>query len=284
MDNGAGTHSANVAGRIHRNVCRHRRRTPKSQRSALSMGTQIHARMFMVTVSHKMTALLHQANSSGWLGCCPSQSLRLSLPVRDILLRRSQLRQKWPSTPGISPCTTHSSLICCGPMPNGRHLDDLGPVGSSEVCGPRQNRHIFSLGALIDATGIHSVPLTTMSQTAPAASSSSSSSFHAVFDAALESYEKTTKNKLLTHPLATQLQSCDSPATILSVLQDLVQKFEQCRGSNEGLRTWLDPTVNVLFAFSATLGEGVGIVTLTVLPSYESALFSLFLRYFRLRK
>jgi hypothetical protein len=125
-----------------------------------------------------------------------------------------------------------------------------------------------------------------MSQTAPTASSSSSSSpnFQAVFNAALESYEKTTKNELLTHPLATQLQSCDSPATILSVLRDLVQQFEQSRGGNDGLRSWLDPTVNVLFAFSATLGEGVGIVTLAVLISHESALLSLFFRYFRLRK
>ena len=187
----------------------------------------------------------------------------------------------------------HSTFFAVVALGIPRHLGDLGIFGMSRLhnfahgTALYQKRHVYCLRTLIDAscpTGIHSVPLTTMSQTAPTASSSSSSNFHAVFNAALESYEKTTKNKLLTHPLATQLQSCDSPATILSVLQDLVQKFEQCRGSNEGLRTWLDPTVNVLFAFSATLGEGVGIVTLTVLPSYESALFSLFLRYFRLRK
>jgi hypothetical protein len=109
-----------------------------------------------------------------------------------------------------------------------------------------------------------------MSQIAPVVpSSSSSSNFLSVFNAALEAYESATKNKLLTHPLATQLQSCDSPAAILTVLQDLVQKFEQCRGSNEKLRTWLDPTVNVLFAFSTTLGEGVSLVILPVLISSE---------------
>jgi hypothetical protein len=80
----------------------------------------------------------------------------------------------------------------------------------------------------------------------------------------LETYEKTTKNKLLSHPLATQLQSCDSPAAILSVLQDLVQQFDQSRNGDERLRNWLDPTVNVLFAFSAALGEGVGLVYLKV--------------------
>jgi hypothetical protein len=80
----------------------------------------------------------------------------------------------------------------------------------------------------------------------------------------LEAYEKTTKNKLLSHPLATQLQSCDSPAAILSVLHDLVQQFDQIRSGDERLRNWLDPTVNVLFAFSAALGEGVGLVYLKV--------------------
>src|SRR5712691_116996 len=72
--------------------------------------------------------------------------------------------------------------------------------------------------------------------------------------------QKTTKYKLLTHPLATQLQSCDSPADILSVLQDLVQQFDQSSSSDQGLSSWLGPTVNVLFAFSAALGEGVGLV------------------------
>src|SRR5712691_2855764 len=102
-----------------------------------------------------------------------------------------------------------------------------------------------------------------MSQAAPAAfSSPSSSSFLPIFTAALEAYEKTTKKRLLTHPLAVQLQSCDSPAAILSVLQHLVQQLDESRRSDQGLTNWLSPTVNVLFAFSATLGEGVGLVGL----------------------
>ena len=94
--------------------------------------------------------------------------------------------------------------------------------------------------------------------------SSSSSNFLPIFNAALETYESTTKNKLLTHPFANQLQSCDSPAAILTVLRDLIHQFDQSRSGNERLRNWLDPTVNVLFAFSATLGEGVGLVILKV--------------------
>ena len=103
-----------------------------------------------------------------------------------------------------------------------------------------------------------------MSQTHPNASSSSSSSFQSVLNTALEAYEKKTKSKLLTHPLATQLQSCDSPTAILSVLQDLIQQFDRRRSSDERLSSWLSPTVNVLYTFSSTLGQGVGLVSLSI--------------------
>jgi hypothetical protein len=95
----------------------------------------------------------------------------------------------------------------------------------------------------------------------------SSSGFQSVLNAALEAYEKKTKCKLLTHPLAAQVQSCDSPTAILSVLQDLVQQFDQRRRSDDRLTSWLNPTVNVLYAFSSTLGQGVGLVSLNSLSS-----------------
>ena len=95
--------------------------------------------------------------------------------------------------------------------------------------------------------------------------SSSSSSFQSIFDASLQSYNNKTKNKLLDHPLATQLQSCDSPNAILSVLQDLIHQFDQRRASDERLNKLLNPTVNVLYTFSDTLGEGVVLVSLIVL-------------------
>jgi hypothetical protein len=108
-----------------------------------------------------------------------------------------------------------------------------------------------------------------MSQTHSNASSSSSSSsnFQSVLNSALEAYEKKTKSKLLTHPLAAQLQSCDSPAAILSILQDLVHQFDRHRSSDQRLTSWLDPTVNVLYALSSTLGQGVGLVSPNPLSS-----------------
>jgi hypothetical protein len=100
----------------------------------------------------------------------------------------------------------------------------------------------------------------------------SSSNFQSIFDAALQSYNNKTKNKLLDHPLATQLQSCDSPNAVLSVLQDLIQKFDQRRNSDERLNNWLNPTVNVLYTFSDTLGGGVGLVSSQLPISLQSVL------------
>ncbi|KAH8986706.1 hypothetical protein EDB92DRAFT_2105213 [Lactarius akahatsu] len=97
-----------------------------------------------------------------------------------------------------------------------------------------------------------------MSQTP--STSTSSSNFHAIFVSALREYEKKTKTDLHTHPLATQLQSCQSSNDILSVLRDKVNEFDQSRSHNERLSSWLGPTINVLYAFSATLGEGVGLI------------------------
>jgi hypothetical protein len=98
-------------------------------------------------------------------------------------------------------------------------------------------------------------------------SESSSLYFHSVFNTALEAYENKTKNKLLTHPLATQLQSRNSPAAVLSMLQELIQRFDQRYRGDERLTSWLNPTVNVLFSFSALISEGVGLVSLNYLAS-----------------
>src|ERR1700761_3879231 len=90
--------------------------------------------------------------------------------------------------------------------------------------------------------------------------STSSSNFQSIFYAAVKAYEKKTKNDLLIHPLAAQLQACDSPSDILAILQDKVKEFEQSKCADERLSRWLNPTVNVLYAFSTTLGGGVGLV------------------------
>ena len=97
-----------------------------------------------------------------------------------------------------------------------------------------------------------------MSQIPPTASSSTN--FETTFTAALEDYKKQTKKDISTHPLAAQLQSCESPTAILTLLRAQVQEFDKSTSADEKLTKWLDPTVNVLYAFSATLGNAVGLV------------------------
>jgi hypothetical protein len=97
---------------------------------------------------------------------------------------------------------------------------------------------------------------------ATTAASSSESRFQAVFQAALKSYQKQTKKDLLKHPLASQLQSCESTTAILAILQDQVREFEKNNEGDERLTKWLGPTVNVLNAFSAAVSGGVSLVGL----------------------
>ncbi|KAN0130234.1 hypothetical protein V8E53_011991 [Lactarius tabidus] len=99
-----------------------------------------------------------------------------------------------------------------------------------------------------------------MSQSQTASASPSPSNFRNIFVAATKAYEKKTKTDLLTHPLATQLQSCNSSSYILAVLHDMVNEFDESRSHNERLSSWLNPTINILYAFSTTLGGGVGLV------------------------
>ena len=86
------------------------------------------------------------------------------------------------------------------------------------------------------------------------------SNFQAIFQAALKSYQKQTKKDLLAHPLASQLQDCDSTNAILAVLQHQVRQFDESHSGDERLTRWLGPTVNVLNAFSATISGGVSLV------------------------
>ncbi|KAF8494368.1 hypothetical protein F5888DRAFT_1890931 [Russula emetica] len=90
--------------------------------------------------------------------------------------------------------------------------------------------------------------------------SASSHDFQLIFNVALKSYERRTKSDLLVHPLAAQLQDCNSPNTVLALIHQQVQGLHQSQRGDERLTKWLDPTVNVLYAFSATLGGGVGLV------------------------
>jgi hypothetical protein len=92
--------------------------------------------------------------------------------------------------------------------------------------------------------------------------STSHSNFVSIFDAALESYKRKTKKDLASHPLLPTLQSCDSPEAILSVFREQIPAFSQFQNGDDGLTKWVAPTVKVLYAFSETLGQGIGLVNI----------------------
>jgi hypothetical protein len=101
-----------------------------------------------------------------------------------------------------------------------------------------------------------------MSQHPSTLASASSCNFRNIFVVALKEYERKTKTDIHLHPLATQLHSCKSSSDILAVLHDKVNGLDQPKSRSERLSSWLNPTVNVLYAFSTALDEGVGLVSL----------------------
>jgi hypothetical protein len=87
------------------------------------------------------------------------------------------------------------------------------------------------------------------------------SNFADIFDAASNEYRRLTKHDLHTHPFAAVLDNCDSPDAVLNVFRKQARAFgEFCRGDDR-LMKWLDPTVHILFTLSATLGEGIALVS-----------------------
>lgn len=99
----------------------------------------------------------------------------------------------------------------------------------------------------------------TSTATAPPGPSTSTShlNYAPVFNNALEAYKRKTKTDLASHPLLPKLQSCDSPAAILSVLVDQTPAFSQSQNGDDRLTNWVSPTVNVLYSFSTALDGNV---------------------------
>ena len=104
----------------------------------------------------------------------------------------------------------------------------------------------------------HTSSRATMSTSTP---TTSRSDLGSIFDTAFQAYKKNTGNDITTHPLATELQSSRSPDAVIAVLRNQVSVIGQ---DSEGFLKRLIPTVNVLYEFSATLGEGVGLVNRTM--------------------
>jgi hypothetical protein len=105
--------------------------------------------------------------------------------------------------------------------------------------------------------------LSTMSQILPSAASRSN--YQAIFDSALDAYKKKTGKDLTSDPLLRRIENCNSPDDVLAILRTQILEPGQPQSSHNRLTTWLYPTVNVLSAFSATIGGLVGLVSLEVI-------------------
>ena len=91
----------------------------------------------------------------------------------------------------------------------------------------------------------------------------SPSNLDPIFTSAFRAYKEKTGNDITSHPLAIEIQSCHSPDAILALLHQQIPLPGQSQSTDERFTKWLIPTINVLYAFSATLGEGVGLVNIT---------------------
>src|SRR5579863_4679700 len=66
--------------------------------------------------------------------------------------------------------------------------------------------------------------------------STSRSNLNSIFNAALTAYKKKTGKNITSHPLATELQSCDSPDAILAVLRRQIPTPDQSQSGKNILK------------------------------------------------
>ena len=90
---------------------------------------------------------------------------------------------------------------------------------------------------------------------------SESSQFETLFESALHDYEKQTGIPLDKHPLAEQLQNCQSVDSVATLIQEQARAFNEFRGSDKIMKS-LKSVVSSLSRVSAVanLGHDLGMV------------------------
>jgi hypothetical protein len=83
--------------------------------------------------------------------------------------------------------------------------------------------------------------------------------FYALFESALQGYEKQTGIPLANHPLAEQLQNCQSVESVTSLLQEQARALSGFRGSDKITKS-LKGVVSTLSKVSATATLAIGMV------------------------
>jgi hypothetical protein len=122
------------------------------------------------------------------------------------------------------------------------------PAGSWVKCVPCAHA-----SAALPATDSH---MSTSNQTTDL----SAANFTAIFEAASNEYKTLTGQDLGTHPLATDLESNNSPDSILDVFRKQARVFDTFCKDDDKLMNLLTPIVHVVLTLSTTLG-GIGLVS-----------------------
>jgi hypothetical protein len=89
------------------------------------------------------------------------------------------------------------------------------------------------------------------------------SRFQALLEAAYRDYEKQTGMTLADHPLAVELQSCDSVESVSAVLREQIEASSEIRGKDKVLKP-LKNILSVLHQLSSSsavdFGQHLGLV------------------------
>ena len=102
---------------------------------------------------------------------------------------------------------------------------------------------------------------------------SASSRLKSLFDAVLQDYQTKTGIALDKHPIAEELENCDSVETVTAVLNSQTEAFNEFRGNDKILKP-LNNTLSVLHKLSAAakFGQDVGLVRRWSLPGRSTSL------------
>ena len=99
------------------------------------------------------------------------------------------------------------------------------------------------------------------------------SNFQLILDA-LDKYAEQTGINLKENPFADKALGCDSPGSVLLLLQENVKEFKEYRDQHRKFIDCLGPVVQFVHAFSEILGEAAGLVSSE--PSFRSLSFLLY--------
>lgn len=100
------------------------------------------------------------------------------------------------------------------------------------------------------------------------------SNFQLILDA-LDKYLEKTGINLQENPFADKVKNCDSPSTVLLLLEENLKAFKDYREENRKLIDCLNPVVQFVHAFSGILGEASGLVSRERVNNYIASFFNI---------